>query len=126
MEYEFIHDPTNGAASATFSLEHENLGPWLEIELANSTDKLTQLLNAITDIESGKKDEIIIVGHEFSITFDKEDVTVKSNAASGNGLANDDFSAIFDELPASEQYAMSSCGLDDFRQLLLSWSQFVN
>jgi len=32
MEYEFTHDATTGQAKARFSLEHEVVGPWLEVE----------------------------------------------------------------------------------------------
>ncbi len=120
MEYEFIHDPTNGASSAKFSLEHENLGPWLEIELGSDTEKLTELLTAIAAVESGKQHEVNVIGQEFSVMIDKNDVIIQSNIA-----LNGDDENIPDGLENSEQFAMSSCGLDDFRQLLLSWSKFT-
>lgn len=125
MEYEFIQDPSNGSACARFSLEHENLGPWLEIELANNTEKLTEILSAIACVGSGEKHEVTIVGHEFSVTMDKNDVTVQSNS-SLNGFDSNEEMSILAELNASEQHAHSVCGLEDFHQLLLSWSKFVH
>jgi len=125
MEYEFIHDPINGMASAKFSIDHENLGPWLEVELGNDTEKLTALLSAIDAVAHGHQQEVIIIGHEYSVLIEKEDVTVRSNA-NFNGLDNSEMESLPDELNLSEQYATSICGLDDFRQLLLSWSKFVH
>lgn len=125
MEYEFIHDPINGAASARFSLDHENLGPWLEIELANSTEKLTALLSAIDEVDHGHKHEVTIIGHEYSVLIEKEDVTVRSNT-NFNGMDSSKVENLPDGIQLSEQYASSTCGLDDFRKLLLSWSNFVH
>ena len=122
MEYEFIHDPTTGSARANFSIEHENLGPWLEIELGNNTEKLTELLTAIDEVESKNKAEVVIVGHEFSVVIDKNDVTIISNATyNAPGDDND----IPEGLEVSTQNAMSNCGLVDFRELVLSWSKFI-
>jgi len=125
MEYEFIHNPINGVASARFSFEHENLGPWLEIELANNFEKLTALLTAISDVEHGNKHDVTIIGHEYSVFIEKDDVTVRCNA-NVNAMDNGDLENLPDELHLSEQYASCTCGLDDFRQLLLSWSKFVH
>ena len=59
MEYQFIDDPITGAAIAKFSLEHEVIGPWLEVEVGTDPTKLTQLLSAMTEIEQEKKSEMI-------------------------------------------------------------------
>ena len=124
MEYEFIHDPITGVASARFSMEHENIGSWLELELAKDRQKLTELLTAIAKVESGKAQEVRIVGHEFSVLIEKDDVTIEHNSAFNSAetlpvelqedIHNEDFNAI------------SQCGLDDFHQLLLSWAKFIN
>jgi len=125
MEYEFIHDPISGVASANFSIDHENLGPWLEIELANNIEKLTALLSAIDEVDHGHKHEVTIIGHEYSVLIEKDDVTVRSNA-NFDGIDIGDVDNLPDELLLSEQHASSTCGLDDFRQLLLSWSDFIH
>ena len=60
MEYQFIDDPITGAAMAKFSLEHEVIGPWLEVEVGTSAEKLQQLLLAISDIEHEKQTEMVV------------------------------------------------------------------
>ena len=73
MEYEFIHDAITGEARARFSLEHEVIGPWIEVELGHDSDKLTQLLTAIEKVEKGESKEILITGSEYSITLNRDD-----------------------------------------------------
>jgi len=124
MEYEFINDPITGKASAKFSLEHENIGPWLEIELAKNINKLTTLLSAIASVEKGEKHEILIQGSEFSVLIEKNDVTIEHNSV--HDIPDEQLVAMADELHNDEFNAVSHCGLDDFHQLLLSWSKFIN
>ncbi|MCO4799632.1 MAG: YacL family protein [Colwelliaceae bacterium] len=122
MEYEFIHDAVTGSAKAKFSLEHQVIGPWLEIEVGQSTEKLSLILNAINQIESGKSQEKTIAGHEYSLVLSYGDVNIQANAFNGDailpeGLAEDGIN--FDS------HDSSSCGMDDFRTLLLSWAKFT-
>jgi uncharacterized protein YacL (UPF0231 family) len=123
MEYQFINDPITGVAIAKFSLEHEVIGPWLEVEIGDSTEKLTQLLAAMEDVDRSKKSEVMITGNEYSIVLTRGDVTVQTNA-SMNGVevlpeSLREESVDFDQLDSS------SCGSDDFRELLLSWAKFI-
>jgi len=128
MEYEFIQDPSTGVASARFSMEHENIGSWLELELAKDKQKLEKLLSAIDDVETGKAQEIRIVGREFSVLVEKNDVTIEHNSVLDEGaeqLASKE-QLLSEELHNDEFNAMSQCGLDDFHHLLLSWAKFIN
>lgn len=124
MEYEFTNDPITGSAKANFSLEHEVMGPWIEIELGHSTEKLTQLLSAIDKVDKGQQQEMVIVGHEYSIEISKEDITVKSNA-SMTDEEEDELDERVSELDNFEQFNEASCGLEDFRTLLTSWARFT-
>ncbi|MBL4908562.1 MAG: YacL family protein [Alteromonadaceae bacterium] len=124
MEYEFIHDPTTGVASARFSMEHENIGSWLEIELAKDQLKLTQLLTAIDDVETGKAQEVRITGREFSVLVEKNDVTIEHNSAFND--VDELPSTLHEDIHNDDFNGMSQCGLDDFHQLLLSWAKFIN
>lgn len=133
MEYEFVHDAITGEARAIFSLEHEVIGPWMEVELGNDVEKLTELLSAIDKIESSKSNEIQITGSEYSITLNRDDVSIQTNV-SMNGTLNDSPQGNGEGLPDMltdehihlDQNEVAGCGLDDFRTLLLSWGQFTN
>ncbi len=129
MEYEFVHDAITGEARALFSLEHEVIGPWMEVEIGRNVTKLTDLLIAIDNIESGQSQEVLITGSEYSITLNSEDVSIQTNLSmngslngSGEGLPE----MLTDEHIHLDQNEMAGCGLDDFRALLLSWGQFTN
>ncbi len=133
MEYEFVHDAITGEARALFSLEHEVIGPWMEVELGNNIDKLTELLTAIDNVEKGKSTEILITGSEYSVTLSRDDISVQTNV-SMNGDLNDSPQGNGEGLPDMltdehihlDQNEMAGCGLDDFRALLLSWGKFTN
>ncbi|MDG1751306.1 MAG: YacL family protein [Thalassotalea sp.] len=123
MEYEFIHDVVTGGAKAKFSLEHQIIGPWLEIELGQSTEKLAEILTAIDHIESGKWQEKLITGHEYSLVVSHDDVHIQANALlNGEAILPEEFSE--DGMNFDGQDS-SSCGVDDFRALLLSWAKFT-
>ncbi len=123
MEYQFIDDPITGAAIARFSLEHEVMGPWLEVEVGTDAKKLAQLLAAMSDIEEDKQSEITITGSEYSVSFSRGDVTVQTNASMNGVEVLPD--ALIEENIDFDQQDSSSCGSDDFRELLLSWAKFV-
>ncbi len=125
MEYEFFNDPTTGKASAKFSLEHQNIGPWLEIELAKDTNKLAEILTAINNVAQGKSHEEQITGHEFSVIIEENDVTIQHNTML-NGSAELAEEVLQNDLHDDQFTAVSQCGLDDFHQLLLSWAKFVS
>jgi len=124
MEYEFIHDAITGEARAKFSLEHEVVGPWIEVELGNNSDKLTQLLTAIEKVEKGESTEVVITGSEYSVMLSRDDIEIRTNA-SLNGcepLAE----MLTDEHINLDQNEIAGCGIEDFRSLLLSWAKFSN
>jgi uncharacterized protein YacL (UPF0231 family) len=125
MEYEFINDPITGSAKANFSLEHEIMGPWLEVEVGGNTDKLTELLTAINDVVKGSHHEVMITGHEYSVEISDADVVVKNNA-SINGTAAEIPIELAEEFENYDQNSEASCGTEDFKALLMSWARFTN
>jgi hypothetical protein len=129
MEYEFVHDAITGQARALFSLEHEVIGPWMEVELGNNVDKLTKLLTEIDNVETGQANEVTITGSEYSITLNRDDISIQTNVSMnevldihGEGLPE----MLTDEHIHLDQNEIAGCGLDDFRLLLLSWGKFTN
>lgn len=124
MEYEFIHDAITGEAKASFSLEHEVVGPWIEVELGNDGNKLTTLLTAIDNVEKGLQSEVLITGHEYSVAISLDEVAIQTNASLDSEEPLSDMLTT-DHIHYDEtEYA--SCGLDDFRAVLISWSRFTN
>ncbi len=129
MEYEFVHDAITGQARALFSMEHEVIGPWMEVELGNNVDKLTTLLNAIDNVEKGQANEVTITGSEYSITLNRDDISIQTNLSMNSVLNSHGESLpemLTDEHINVDQNEIAGCGLDDFRLLLLSWGKFTN
>ncbi len=129
MEYEFVHDAITGEARALFSLEHQVIGPWMEVELGNNVDKLTELLSAIDKVEKGQCSEVTITGSEYSITINRDDISIQTNVSmngslNGNGEGLPEM--LTDEHIHLDQNEIAGCGLEDFRLLLLSWGKFTN
>jgi uncharacterized protein YacL (UPF0231 family) len=124
MEYEFIHDAITGNAKARFSLEHEVIGPWIEVELGNDNTKLKHILAVIDDVEKGSQSEVVITGHEYTISISQDDVEIHTNASL-------DAIETLPEMLTTEHIHFdenegAACGIDDFKELLISWSMFNN
>ncbi|MFB0980429.1 MAG: YacL family protein [Alteromonadaceae bacterium] len=124
MEYEFINDPTTRYAKAKFSLEHEVFGPWLEVEVGNDLEKLTALLNVIDKADHLSAQEQEIVGSEYTVRIVEKDVSIAANA-SLNGFEALPEALSADDIDFDDQES-ASCGLEDFRTLLLSWARFTS
>lgn len=124
MEYEFLQDATTGNTKAKFSLDHEIFGPWLEIEVGSELSKVTQLLQSLSDVCADHTKQAIITGHEYSILMNHTDVIVKANM-SMNGEEHLPIELMGDDL-SFEYLEEGQCSLEEFRELLLSWSAFNN
>ena len=124
MEYEFVHDAITGNAKARFSMEHEVIGPWIEVELGNDSTKLTNLLTAIDNVEKGHQNEVIITGLEYTVSISQTDVEIQTNASCN---AEETLPEILTTDHINfDQNERATCGVEDFRELLLSWSRFTN
>ena len=123
MEYEFIHDSSTGIAKAKFSFEHQALGPWLEVEVGDEINKLTNVLSAMNDVKSGKRQDVMIIGCEYSLRLSADDVYIQPNALL-NSVQNLPVELDDDQLHLDELVS-TCCGTEDFRMLLMSWAKFT-
>jgi len=122
MEYEFVHDSFTGLATARFSMEHEIMGPWLEVEVGKSLDKLKTLLDVIDDVKERKQKDITVNGVEYTLIFSEDSVKV---------ISNTDFEYMGSENTELEEGlntdhdSSAECGIEDFKELLIKWSVFI-
>lgn len=123
MEYEFIHDSLTGGASARFSMEHEIMGPWLEVEVGRDIEKINVLLEVVANIKERQQKDITITGMEYSLIFSEDSVQVFFNRDL------EDVEQAYDseiEQGINTDYDSSTeCGVEDFRELLIKWSNFI-
>ena len=127
MEYEFINDSLTGAVTARFSMEHEIMGPWLEVEIGNRISKLTQLLETIADVKTRQQQDVQIIGAEYTLTFSEDSVHVMANSdfGSNNSESNNSESNELEDGLMTDYDASAECGIEDFKTLLLMWSNFI-
>jgi len=120
MEYEFIHDSLTGSASARFSMEHEIMGPWLEVEVGNNITQLTVLLETIANVQGRQQQDILITGVEYTLIFSEDSVKVVPNSH-----FEESEPALLEEGLSDDHDSATECGIEDFKELLIRWSNFI-
>ncbi len=118
MDYEFRRN-LYGHYQAEFSMGHEAFGLWLTEELATNLAMLSSLLVKIDMLKSRQSWQYLQPGQEFILTMSQDGVEVRA------ALLDDIADEAPDELNHYDQESYACCGLDDFRQLLQSWAEFI-
>ncbi|MGJ8692429.1 MAG: YacL family protein [Thalassotalea sp.] len=128
MEYQYRLDPATGNARALFSFEHEIIGPWLEVEIGDDIEKLTQVLTALDEVSHGVMKEKIISGREYSVIIEREDISVRANVSINGSLNGQEGlpEGLAEQGLALDDDEVTMCGLEDFREMLLSWTKFLS
>lgn len=122
MEYQYQFDSTTGNARAIFSFEHEVFGPWLEVEVGNDVEKVQKILEAIDQVSHGLSQEEVIDGSEYTLIIDKDDVSISTNVGlNGKEMPEN----LVEQGLGFDEACSAMCGLDDFRNLILSWIRFI-
>jgi uncharacterized protein YacL (UPF0231 family) len=122
MEYEFLNDSLTGVATARFSMEHEIMGPWLEVEVGKSIPKLTKLLETIADVKTRQQQDVQIIGMEYTLIFGEDSVQVMANRDFEH---DDEESNELQEGLMTDHDGSAECGIEDFKMLLMTWSNFI-
>lgn len=119
MNYQFTKSYL-GVPEAQFEMGNEAFSRWFSEELGVKKTSLTKIFTAIEQLENGKINQFTLTGNEFSLLLDKYEVEVSANELHLNSP---------DELPEGTeiytQELVSGCGLEDFKQVLKSWSDFI-
>ncbi len=122
MEYEFINDSLTGSATAKFSMEHEVMGAWLEVEIGKNLSKLSELLEIIDDEKTRQQQDVQLVGVEYTLTFSEDSVQISPNSS----FENDENEVVeIQEGLMTDYDASAECGIEDFKVLLINWSAFI-
>jgi len=122
MDFEFKRDIL-GRPIAKFSMGHEPFGRWLSEELTCDVTKVNILLNSINAIESGHKGFVDLVGSELQLSLSINQVTVEILEQE---LDFHNISIEYSEDQLYEAESNAECGLQDFKQALNSWLEFIS
>lgn len=120
MEFEFRKDFITGQATVQTEMDHEAFATWLEME-GQSTQWVEQLIAQIEQIQARAMTEYKLAGSEFSLLLNYAEAQVTNHRLLELGddeELDDDFSFYNAEIEAC-------CGLDDFKNLLISWLEFI-
>ena len=119
MDYQFTRNE-QGVAIAEFEMGSEVFSRWFSEELCERQEKIDEIRQAIEDLENRHIDQFVWQGSELRITLNADEVEVRSKVLDLDAL---------DDLPEGtelyDQEFIAGCGLDDFKQVLLSWSDFI-
>jgi len=119
MDYEYTIDEY-GQLNAQFSIGYEAMGLWFNDEIESNQAVISDLLNRIDQLEQRKKSYFHLEGKEFQLRLNWDGVEVLALAL---GVE------VYEELPEDthlyDQESFSECGLQDFKQAVLMWQEFV-
>lgn len=121
MDYRFYYNERQ-LPCARLSMDHEALGPWLTDEVGDDSILLSQILQAIRDLEQGTHQEYEWQGQNFLLRLNRDDAEVIAlellQEHSLEEIENEDM-----DFYDAESRAI--CGLEDFRDLLIEWRDFL-
>lgn len=119
MDYSFTHSVT-GKPIASFETDKQLFALWFTEELGNNREKLSSLLSEIEKLQAKKIHVFQMDGAEFSLYLDNDEVEIYRMACRA-----DESIDLPEGTELDEQSETAGCGLADFKQVLLSWHQFV-
>ena len=119
MDYQFTRNEL-GVAIAEFEMGSEVFSRWFSEELGEQQEKITEIQQAIENLERQHIDQFVWQGQELRITLNADEVEVRSKVLDLDAL---------EDLPEGtelyDQEFIGGCGLDDFKQVLISWHDFI-
>lgn len=117
MDYEFTLNEYDRPI-AEFSMGFEALGKWFSEELGGDEQRVNDLLDIVDQLLQHRISERQLFGSESQLLINKQEVEVMPF-----GIEQDHQLPKDTQLYDDEHYA--ACGLQDFKQALLSWQEFV-
>jgi uncharacterized protein YacL (UPF0231 family) len=124
MEYDFLHDSLTGSATARFSMEHEIMGPWLEVEVGKDKAKLTTLLEVIANLDERRNKDVFVNGVEYTLIFSDDSVRIILNT-NFEQIEHNLENVEIEEGLNTDFDSSAECGIEDFNELLVKWSDFI-
>lgn len=121
MDYRFFYNERQ-IPTARLSMDHEAFGLWLSDELGSDKEQLQHILQAIGQLENGERREFEWQGRDFLLYLTRDDAEVTAltllQEYSREELEGED-------LDFYDSESRASCGLEDFKDLLMEWQEFV-
>ncbi|MCL1079348.1 YacL family protein [Parashewanella spongiae] len=120
MDYEFRNNSLEDSVVALFSMEHQAVGRWFTEEIAKDKDKLSTILSVIEHISKDGVTEKKIIGKSITLELSYERVLVYENC-----IQYDNDYLLEEDMNLYDEESIASCGLEDFRDAMLSYQEFI-
>jgi len=120
MEFDFKKDYFSDKSTVKLSMGHEAFATWLEQEGQQKT-WVENLLIVIKQIQQHQITEYKLSGDEFTLFLNPEEAKIINHSLE---QVDSDFEES-DDLSFYDQEIQAECGLEDFLNLIESWSEFI-
>ena len=117
MEYEFLRDII-GQVLVRMSMGHEVVGHWFNEEVKGNLALLDEVLQAANSVK-GSERQWQLVGHEYTLWLDGEEVIVRANQLAISGDEMEEGMSYYDE------ESLSFCGVEDFLRVAHAYREFI-
>lgn len=119
MDYQFIRND-RAEPAAIFEMGAETLGLWFSEELGRDRQKIHHLLDVIQQLEHKNIEQYALQGREFNMDLTRDEIEVYAAITRDEGEID-----IPEDTELYDQESTCGCGLEDFKEVLLSWQEFV-
>jgi uncharacterized protein len=124
MDYQFSFDKDN-LPHVQFSIEHKAFEAWFNEELSNDVDKIEGLLDIIDQLETSVIQNKIFRNLESELHLDREEVELVNAASKYQDPEAEELDEFDEGYSFYNVEANAGCGLEDFKDCLESWFEFV-
>ncbi|WP_022939952.1 YacL family protein [Psychromonas hadalis] len=121
MEFEFRKDFISGQATIKTEMDHEAFATWLEME-GQSIDWIEVLLIEIELLQHRKATEYKLAGSEFDLLLTNAEAQVTNHRL----MEEREDEELDDNLSFYNAEIEACCGLEDFKNLIESWLEFIS
>ncbi|KGQ70216.1 hypothetical protein A1D23_06325 [Chelonobacter oris] len=121
MDFQFRYDHL-GRTVAACSMEHEAIANWINSEIYADQQKLAEVFMLVDAVKrsANPQQEQRLIGHEFSLSLNAEEVMVQANS-----LAFDSNDELEDGFSYYDQESLAFCGLEDFERFIAQYRTFI-
>lgn len=121
MEYQFTH--TMLGVVAKCSMDHEAFARWLNTEISQRPENLTEIFTEIARCKAQPSYEAIFEGREYTLYLNAEEVMAKANNLE---MAFDDLDQMEEGFNFYNEESIAFCGLEDFELFLNAYQRFIH
>lgn len=120
MDFRFYINERN-QPQASLSMGHEAFGDWLSHDIGSNQTVCLQVLQWIEELEQRQRQDVEWQTQQYTLQLDREEALLSTRHQH-----DEDDDALSDpDLHVYQDESEAGCGLDDLRELLKAWLDFL-